>query len=71
MHALLGWSYLTQDNIFLFHPFACKTHYVQVPNSSGIFHWVNEPHFLYPFFLCGKSVLFSDSDNNKEGLYVV
>jgi hypothetical protein len=35
MHVLLGLSYLTQDDIFQFHPFACKTQDVLVPNFQS------------------------------------
>ena len=55
MHILLGLSYLTQDDIFYFHPFACKTQDVFIPNSWTVFYYVNKPHFLYSFFCHGTS----------------
>ena len=38
-------------------------------NSWVVFHCVNEPHFLYPFFCCGTSGLFPASSYNKQGCY--
>ena len=38
--------------------FACKNHYVLVFISFVVFHFVNEPHFLYPFFSWGTSRSF-------------
>jgi hypothetical protein len=52
MHVLLCLSYLTQDDIFPFHPLACKTQDVLILNSWVVFHCVNEPHFLYSSFCC-------------------
>ena len=46
----LGLDYLTQDDIFQFHQFACKFCDVIVLNSWVIFHCIYERHFLYPFF---------------------
>ena len=34
-----------------------------------VFHCVNEPHFLFPFFCCGKSGLFPASGYHKQGWY--
>ena len=53
MHVLWGLGYLTQDDILKFHPFACKIHDVLVFNSWIVFHCVDVPHFLYPFFSWG------------------
>jgi hypothetical protein len=50
MHVLLGLAYLTQDDIFQFHPLAWKIHDELVFNSWIVLHCDNEPHFLYPFF---------------------
>ena len=36
--ALLRLSYLTQDDIFKFHPFACEFHEVPVFNGWLVFH---------------------------------
>ena len=52
-----GLSYLTQENIPNFLPFANKMHDVFVFNSWIVFHCVNESHFLYPFFSWGTSGL--------------
>jgi hypothetical protein len=41
----LGLSYLTQEDIFYFHLFACKIHDVLIFNRSILFHCLNEPHF--------------------------
>ena len=38
-------------------------------NSWVVFHCVNEPHFLYPFFCFGTSGLFAASSYNKQGCY--
>jgi hypothetical protein len=43
-------GYLIQEDIFKFHPFACKFHEVIVFNSRVVLLCVNAPHFLYPFF---------------------
>jgi hypothetical protein len=59
MHVLLGLSYLTRDDIFYFYPFACKTQDVLVLNSWVVFRYVNESHFLCPFFCSGTSGLFT------------
>ena len=37
-------------------------------NSWVVFHCVNEPHFLYPFFCCGTSGLFPASSYNKQAV---
>jgi hypothetical protein len=42
---LLSLGYLTQ-----FRAFAWKIHDVLIFNSWIVFHGINEPHFLYPFF---------------------
>jgi hypothetical protein len=54
----LGLGYPTQDDILKFHPFACKIHDVFVLNSWVVFHCIDVPHFLYPFFNWGKSRWF-------------
>jgi hypothetical protein len=51
MCVLLWLSYLTQDDNFKFHPFVWEFNEVIVFTSWVVFHWVNIPHFLYPF-LC-------------------
>ena len=61
-------SYLIQDDSFLFHPFACKTQGVLL-KSWVVFHCVNEPYFLYPFFCCGTSGFSPSSEYNKQGCY--
>ena len=49
MCVLLWLGYLTQGDIFSFHPFACKFHEVIDFNSWIVLHWVKLPHFLYSF----------------------
>jgi hypothetical protein len=72
MHVLLGLSYLTQDDILQFHPFACKSQDVLVLNSWVVLHCVNELHFLYPFFSHGTSRFFPASGfTNKAVLKIV
>ena len=51
MCVFLCLSYLTQDDIFWFHPFACKTHDVLILNSWIILHCVNEPIFCIDSFV--------------------
>ena len=58
MHALVGPSYLTQDEILTFHSFACEIHDVCVFKSLIVFHYVDVSHFLYPFFSWGTPRLF-------------
>jgi hypothetical protein len=63
-HLSLG--YLTQDDIFQFHPFAWKTCKVLIFNNCVAFHCVNASHFfLYPFFGWGTSGLFPASGYYK------
>ena len=69
MYVVWGLGYLTQNNIFVFHPFACKIHDVLVFNSWIVFHCVNEPHFLYPLFCWGTSGLFLAFGYDKQGCY--
>ena len=68
MYVLLDLSYLTQDDIFYFYPFAYKTQDVLV-NSYVFFHCVNEPHFLHSLFVCGTSGLFPVSGYHTYGCY--
>jgi hypothetical protein len=65
MHVLLGLSCLSKDDIFYFHPFACKTKDALVLNRGVVLHCVNEPHFLHPFFCHGTSGLFPASGNHQ------
>ena len=51
MYVLLVLSYLILDYILKFHPFACKIHDVFVFHAWILFHCVDVPHFLYPFFI--------------------
>jgi len=67
MHVLLSLSYLTQDNIFWFHPLVWTSQDVLIFNSLVAFHCVNEPHFRYPFFCHGPSGLFPASGYHKQG----
>jgi hypothetical protein len=57
----------TQDDIFYFHPFVCKTQDILIHNTWLVFHCVNKSHFLYPFIWHGVSVLFPDSGYHKQG----
>ena len=66
---LLCLGYLTQDDIFKFHPFACEFHEVILFNSWVVFHCVNVPYFLYSFFCWGTSGLFPVSSYFKYGWY--
>jgi hypothetical protein len=68
MHALLGLSYLPQDDIFQFQLFAWKFHYIVIFNTWIVFHYLNVPHFLYPFFSWETSGLFSASDYSNKGV---
>ena len=54
MHVLLALSYLTQDDIFYFHPFACKTQDVLLLNGWIVFHCVNESHFCIHSSVVGQ-----------------
>jgi hypothetical protein len=45
IHVILSLSYLTQDDIFQFHLFACKISALIVFNNWVTFHCVNVPHF--------------------------
>ena len=65
IYALLGLSYLTQDDIFRFYTFAYKIHEVLLFSSWVVFHCANVPHFLYPFFHQGTSRLFPASGYYK------
>jgi len=51
-------GYLTQDDIFQFHPFAYEFHKVIVFDIWVIFHCVDVPYFLYPFLCWRASGLF-------------
>ena len=66
MHVFWGQSYLTQEVIFQFHQFACKTHDVLILNNWRVFHSGNELHVLYPFFLWGTFELFPASSYQRE-----
>jgi hypothetical protein len=46
-------SYHIQDVILKFHPFAYKIRDVFVFNCWIVFHWVDVPNSLYPFFSLG------------------
>ena len=57
-----GWYFLV--------PFiSCKTQDILILYSWVVFHCVNEPYFLYPFFCHGTSWLFPASGYNKQGHY--
>ena len=49
----LGLGSLTQDDFFLVHPFVCNFYDVIFFYTRVIYHCVNVPHFLYPFFSWG------------------
>jgi hypothetical protein len=66
MFVLLGLSYLTQDDIFYFHPFTYKTQDVLVLNSWVVFHCINKLHFLYPSFSHEIPGLFPASRYDKK-----
>ena len=72
MLVLLGLSYLTRDDIFKVHPFACKIQVVLVLKSWVVFHCVNEPHFLYLFFCVGHLSCFQLlAITNKAAMNIV
>jgi hypothetical protein len=58
MFVFLALGYLTQDDLFQFHPFACIFHDVIVLNSWAKLPGVAVQHFLYPLFGWGTPMLF-------------
>ena len=69
MRILLWLDYVTQDDIFKFHPFACEFHEVIVFISGVILHCVNVPHFLYPSSVEEHLGCFLASSYYKYGCY--
>jgi hypothetical protein len=67
----LGLSFLTQYNVFQLHPFAFKTQNVLVDNTGTVFHFVNEPHFLYTFFCPGTGCFHFLAVTNKATMNIV
>jgi len=65
MCVFLWLGYLTQDDIFQFHPFAYEFHKVIVFDSWVVFRSVGVPYFLYPFLFWRASGFFSASDYYK------
>ena len=60
-HVPLWWlGYLIQDGFFKFHPFAWEFQDCIVFHRV-VFHCVNGPHLLYPFFSWGASRLLPGS----------
>ena len=69
MCVLLWLGYLTQDDTFRFHIFACKCHEVLVFNSWVFLNYVNVLHFLYAFHCWGTSGLFPASTYHEYVFY--
>ena len=71
MHVLLGLHYLIQDDILMFHPFACKIHDVFAFNSCIVFHCIEVPHTFSLFFSWWTSRLLPNSELDKAIINIV
>jgi hypothetical protein len=69
MHFLWGLGCLTQIDILKFHSFTWKIHDAFVFNRWTVFHCVDVPHFLYPFFSWETSRLFLVSEYYEWSCY--
>ena len=60
------WVFVTSIKIIFSNPIHLPSKLRLFPfNNRVVYHCVNEPYVLYPFFFCGASGLFSSSGYHK------